>query len=50
MFYQIGKRHIWVSDEFSFEQTVEYLTKKLVKPNQTFQRAKIIKLVENQRK
>lgn len=50
MFYQIGKRHIWVSDEFSFEQTVDYLVKKLTMNNKLCHRAKIIKLVENQRK
>ena len=50
MFYQVEKKYIWVSDELSLEQTVDFLIKKLAKPHEFIHREKYVKLVENQRK
>lgn len=50
MFYQIDKKYIWVSDSYTFDETVDYLIKILVKPNQKIERQKFIQLVSNQKK
>lgn len=50
MFYQINRKYIWVSDELSLDETVEFLIKKLAKPHEIIHREKYIKLVQNQKK
>lgn len=50
MFYRFEKNYIWVSDEFTLDETITYLIKKLSHSYQIINREKIRQLVLGQNK
>lgn len=49
MFLKINKKYFWIPENLAFEETVDFVIKKIIPPYTFFSREKIRKIIENQK-